>query len=71
MPITEKNIEIIREEAGMTLKNLINEKSSTAALTMIGIDIQVLKRKGESVLTGYDGIGTILFINSHNQKDII
>ncbi len=71
LPITEKNIEIIREEAGMTLKNLINEKSSTAALTMIGIDIQVLKRKGESVLTGYDGIGTILFINSHNQKDII
>jgi amino acid transporter len=71
LPITEKNIEIIKEEAGLTLKNLINEKSSTAALTMIGIDIQVLKRKGESVLTGYDGIGTILFINSHSQKDII
>ncbi len=71
LPITEKNIEIIREEAGMTLKNLINEKSATAALTLIGVDIQVLKRKGESVLTGYDGIGTILFINSHNQKDII
>ncbi|NMB50819.1 MAG: amino acid permease [Bacteroidales bacterium] len=71
LPITEKNIEIIIEEGGMTLKNLINEKSSTAALTLIGVDIQLLKRKGESVLAGYDGIGSILFINSHNEKDII
>ena len=71
LPITQKNIEIIREEPDMTLKNLINQKSASAALTMIGFNTQVLKHKGESVLSGLDGIGTILFVNSHNQKEII
>jgi len=71
LPITEKNIEIVHEEPGKTLKNIINEKSSHAALTMIGFNEQTLKRLGESLLNGYEGVGTILFVNSHNQKEIV
>ncbi len=71
LPITEKNIEIIIEGPGKTLKNLINEKSSAAALTMTGFNPQALKHMGDSLLTGYDGIGTILFVNSRNQKEIV
>lgn len=71
LPITQKNIEIIRETPEMTIKNLINQKSASAGLTMIGFDTQVLKHSGESVLCGYDDIGTILFVNSHTQKDIV
>ncbi|MBG0858440.1 MAG: amino acid permease, partial [Bacteroidales bacterium] len=71
LPITEKNIEIIIEEPGVTLQNLVNEKSSSAALTMIGFDPQKIKYKDDNVLTGYDNIGTILFVNSHNEKEIV
>lgn len=71
LPITEKNIEIILEESGKTTKTLINEKSSFAALTMIGFRVEGLKHDGEQAFTGYDDIGTTLFINSTNQKEII
>jgi len=71
LPIMEKNIQIIIEEPGVTLQNLINEKSSSAALTMIGFDIQKIKYKDDNILTGYDEIGTILFVNSHNEKEIV
>ena len=70
LPITEKNIEIIIEEPGMTLQVLVNKKSSSAALTMIGFDTQKIKYKDDNILTGYDEIGTILFVNSHNEKEI-
>jgi len=71
LPITENNIEIITEEPGMTLKNLINEKSASAALTLIGFIPEGLKQKGEIILSGYDSTGTVVFVNSHNQKEII
>lgn len=71
LPITEKNIEIITEDPDLTIKNLINEKSTGAALTMIGFNTKKLKHDGEEVLCGYDNVGTILFVNSHNQKEIV
>ena len=71
LPITEKNIEIILAESGKTTKNLINEKSSYAALTMIGFKVEGLKHEGEQNFLGYDEVGTILFVNSTNQKEII
>lgn len=71
LPITEKNIEIILAESGKTTKTLINEKSSYAALTMIGFMVEGLKHDGEQNFLGYDEVGTILFINSTNQKEII
>ncbi|MBW6500039.1 MAG: amino acid permease [Bacteroidales bacterium] len=71
LPITEKNIEIIGTEPGRSTKSLINEKSATAAITMIGFRVEGLKHNGDVVLNGYDHIGTVLFVNSHNQKEII
>jgi len=71
LPITDKNIEIISMEPGMTSKSLINNKSANAALTMIGFMTEGLKHNGEMIFSGYDEIGTILFVNSHNEKEII
>ena len=71
LPITEKNIEIILEQSGHTSKSLINEKSSSAALTMIGFNTEGLKHNGDTMMSGYDETGTILFVNSHNQKEIV
>lgn len=71
MPITEKNIEIITEKPGMTSKKLINEKSASAALVIIGFRTEGLKHNGDIILGGYDDLGTILFVNSHDQKEIV
>ncbi len=71
LPITEKNVEIIRIEPGDSLRSIINFRSAKAALVMTGFRAESLKHTGEAVLNGYDSTGTILFVNSHNQKDII
>jgi amino acid transporter len=70
LPITEKNIEIILEEPGTPEKVIINEKSSMAALTLIGFNSEGLKHSWENMLSGYDELGTVLFVNSHSQKAI-
>lgn len=70
LPITGKNIEIIPEKDDVSIKSLINIKSSDARLTILGFRSDYLKHEGEKVFTGYDDMGTILFVNSHNQKEI-
>ncbi|MFO7851092.1 MAG: amino acid permease [Bacteroidota bacterium] len=69
LPITEKNIEIIMEEPDVNPKELITEKSKDAALTLIGFRGESLKHDTD-VFSGYEELGTILFVNSHNQKMI-
>jgi amino acid transporter len=70
LPITEQNIEIVLEKPGTSVKELINEKSSTAALTMIGLKRDGLKHSWESILNGYNDLGTVLFVTSQYEKDI-
>ncbi|MBS0010300.1 MAG: hypothetical protein KFF49_02755 [Bacteroidales bacterium] len=69
LPITEKNIEIIIEEPGTNPRELICKNSRDAALTLIGFRGESLKHD-EDVFSGYVELGTILFVNSHNQKMI-
>ncbi len=71
LPITSKNIEVIIKEPGVSAKTLINEKSATAALVIKGFHVEGLKHNGDTIMNGYEGIGTILFVNSHTQKEII
>ncbi len=70
LPITEKNIEVIIEEEGVSTKNLIREKSSEAALTLIGFRGENIKHHGSEEFKGFDGMGTILFVNSHDTLQI-
>jgi amino acid transporter len=71
LPITEKNVEIIEIDTGRSVRSLINERSSTAALVMTGFRPEILKHNGEAVLNGYNGVGTVLFVNSQYQKEIV
>jgi len=71
LPITEKNVEIIKTEPGDSVKKIINIRSAAAALVMTGFRTENLKHNGEAVLNGYDNTGTVLFVNSHNQKEIV
>lgn len=70
MPITEKNIEIIVRETGASSKSIINEKSADAALTLIGFRSDTIRKNGEKVLSGYDNIGTVLFVNAASERDL-
>ena len=68
LPITVKNIEIITEQPGVSSKKLVNDISFNAGLTIIGFLEENLKHKKERLFQGYDEVGNILFINSHDQK---
>jgi hypothetical protein len=70
LPITLKNIEILPETEGVNIKDLMNEKSADAGITIMGFSGQTLKHEGEKSFEGYDKLGTILFVNSHDQKEI-
>ena len=70
LPITSSNIEIILDNAQTSIKKHINEKSHDAGLTIIGFRGDQIKLMGEQMFEGYDEIGNILFINSHNEKHI-
>jgi len=71
LPITENNIGIIEVTPGRSTRSLINERSSDAALILTGFRTETLKQNGETVLGGYDNTGTILFVNSQYQKEIV
>jgi hypothetical protein len=70
LPITAKNIEIIPETEAVNIKSLINEKSSEAGLVILGFREEQVKHDGEKVFLGYHDLGTVLFVNSNNQKAI-
>lgn len=70
LPITSKNIEVITQNEDISSKTIINEHSKDAALTLIGFREDALKHKKEDLFTGFTELGDILFINSHNQKEI-
>lgn len=70
LPITAKNIQVIPEITGKDNRDLINEHSADAGLTIIGFHEGHLKSQGEKAFMGYDGPGHILFVNSHSTKQI-
>jgi len=71
LPITNKNIEIIKQDPDISPKTIINNHSGDAAITLIGFHEDSLKHEKEKLFTGFETIGNILFINSHNQKVIV
>lgn len=70
LPITQKNIQVIPQETGTDPRILIRERSAHAGLCIIGFRYEVLKHDGVRTFAGFEGLGNILFVNSHNQKEI-
>ncbi len=70
LPITSQNINIIPLQDDVSSKTVINEHSKDAGLVIIGFLKENLKHEKENLFMGYDDLGTVLFINSHNQKDL-
>ena len=70
LPISSKNIKIIRKDDNVNIKTLINEKSYEAGLVMIGFLPEQLKHDGQQLFMGYDDVGDVLFVNAHMQMEI-
>ncbi|MFC2104137.1 amino acid permease [Bacteroidota bacterium] len=70
LPISLKNVEFIDIDDTMNLKDLINEKSVKAGLTMIGFRSEQIKHEGEKLFEGYLDMGDILFVNAFRDKEI-
>ena len=70
LPITERNIEILIRNDQSGLREMVNEKSRDAGLTIIGFKNEQLVHEGIKTFEGYDRIGDILFINAYSAKKI-
>ncbi|MCD6346441.1 MAG: amino acid permease [Bacteroidales bacterium] len=70
LPITKKNLEWIHEDPQVSFKDQIKKHSADAALTLIGVNMNSVKHKGTEVFSDLEGLGNILFINSHKQIEI-
>jgi hypothetical protein len=70
LPISSKNINVIVQEENTNFKEIVCKRSSEADLILIGFRSEALKRKGEEVFYGYQGLGNILFVHAVNEKEI-
>lgn len=70
LPISEKNIEVIEINGGINFKTLVNERSTSSGLTIIGFHEELLKREGKQYFEGYDKIGDVLFVSASGMKQL-
>ncbi len=70
LPISVNNIEVIYQEDVRTNKEIINDTSRLADLTIIGFRIEATKQMGPSLFEGFDELGNIVFVNASREKEI-
>jgi len=70
LPISERNIEIIRPEEEKDIKSLVRQHSADSALTIIGYHSEQIRHAGDKVFSGYEGLGDILFVNAREKQEI-
>lgn len=70
LPISSKNINLIVQEENRNFKEIVTERSSEADLIILGFRSEAIKRNGEAVFSGYEGLGNILFVNAVSEKEI-
>ncbi len=70
LPISAHNIEVITHEQDIPNRQVINQRSQAADLTIMGFRGEALKQLGEAVFSGYEPLGNILFVNATKGKVI-
>ncbi|MDR0796137.1 MAG: amino acid permease [Tannerella sp.] len=69
LPITLANIEFVMMEAHQTFSDVVEERSSKAALLIIGFHEDFIKHN-VSFFTEFNSTGDILFVNASQPKEI-
>lgn len=70
LPISPQNIQFILQEVNTDPREIINQKSKDADLTIIGFRNELIRHKETGVFQGYEGVGDILFVNTNKEKEI-
>lgn len=70
LPISVNNVRLIEKSDNLDTKEVINQQSKDADLTVVGFRGEALKQLGREVFAGYDAIGNVLFIHTTEQKEI-
>ena len=70
LPIAAKNIEVIIRNPDVNIREIINDRSKDAGLTLIGFNGEHLKHDKADLFKGFDGIGNVLFVNAKDKKTI-
>ncbi|MDD4190219.1 MAG: amino acid permease [Mangrovibacterium sp.] len=69
LAITAKNIQILEEQPGTSVRELVNRYSADAGMVLTGFRGDHLKHAGREVFEGFE-IDSMLFVNSHDEKVI-
>ena len=70
LPISPKNVEVIPRNPETSIKSIVNEKSRSADLTIVGFVGKTVEHLGEAAFEGYDEIGNVVFVNAAESKKI-
>ena len=70
LPISERNINLIENLENKPFKEIINQTSAEADLTILGFTDNDIKTKGADTFNRYDQLSTILFVNADKSKKI-
>jgi amino acid transporter len=70
LPIAPKNIEVIKKPEDRNVRDIINERSGEAGLTILGFRGEHLKHDKSKLFVGYNNVGNILFVNARDSKII-
>ena len=71
LPISTKHIEVITPGEEQSVREVINERSREADLTIVGFRGEtVMHNKSTEAFEGYEDIGNILFVNTTLEKQI-
>ncbi len=70
LPISPNNIKFLQHEEDVNIKDIVNEKSVDADLTILGFREEAIKQLEHKLFEGYDDIGNVLFVNCSKAKEI-
>ena len=71
LPITMNNIEIVVIPENLTLQEVIEERSKSAGLTIMGFREEIVRGNPLKFFSEFQGLGDILFVNAVESKDIV
>jgi len=67
IPISKKNVELIKPEGDLTGKGMINKHSTEAGLVIVGFRGKEIEEQKEELFNNLDKVGDVLFVHSHYQ----
>ena len=66
--LSPRNLHMVPQKEGESVKTIINKNSKTSDLTIIGFCNELVKKQKLDIFEGYNKLGNVLFVNSIKEK---